>query len=184
MKRRNLVCLAVIMLLGGWLAYDYFNGLTVQEVRISAILLDPNKPTRREIHFLVRSHFSEYPLVPAKVRRFFRMQPVVCFLQPDGTELVNDDVQSPCLLEQDEFNKKGKSHQNETSTFALPVYLAPDNLNPTQHFLKSLRANRGVWIRFKLGGHIFPPEVTAKPVFLDLGRYCKEVGQDCAGLQP
>ncbi len=87
MKRRNLVCLAVIMLLGGWLAYDYFNGLTVQEVRISAILLDPNKPTRREIHFLVRSHFSEYPLVPAKVRRFFRMQPVVCFLQPDGTEL-------------------------------------------------------------------------------------------------
>lgn len=166
----------------GWLLYDYFWGLTVQGSSVVAITRNPAKPEMREIQFTILSDYSESPFIPAALRQFFRRQPQVCFLQPDGSELVNDDVRSPCMLEDDEYEKRHKSHRQEVSTFTLPIFLKPGPLNQKKIFLTSLRKHRGVWLRFSLGGHIIPPAVSATPIFLSLEPYCSLHREACDGL--
>lgn len=166
----------------GWVLYDWFYGLVVLEAKVIAVMRDPAKPDRRVIHFTVKSDFSEYPFVSPQVRQFFRVQPVVCFLTENGAELMNDDTQNVCLLEETEFEKKGKSHRLETSEFAIPIYLQPGYPGQSRVFLESLRKHKGVWLRFALGGHLFPPETSAQPVFLNLAAYCGTHVAACQGL--
>ncbi len=74
-----------------------------------------------------------------------------------------------------------KSYAN-MSEFIIPVNLQASRFNGQQLFLKSLIKQKGVWVKFKLGGHIFSPEVAAKAVFLSLEPYCKAQPLICNGM--
>lgn len=181
LKRYVLVFGAVLLLA---LAYDYFHGLTIINASVTDIVIDPVTVGRREIRVTIVSDYPEYPFVPASVRNFFRLQPILCFANPDGSELVNDDIQSPCLPEENAAAKKAKGHHMERSEFAIPIYLHATPYNGKRQFFRSIGTHKGLWLRFGLRSYVFPPDVVAAPVFVNLDTYCQRQREKCMGLLP
>ena len=184
MTRKHVLLLSMLLfttLLAG-LGYDYFHSLRVIEAKVVQISAEPTQATWREIKVAVLSDYPEYPLIPNRMRRFFRMQASLCFVNADGSELVNDDMQGPCLLERDEFDKKGKSHHMERSEFLIPLNLQASQANGKQLFLKQLRQQKGVWVRFGLWSYFFPPTVRTQAVFIDLKAFCQAQPEQCHGI--
>jgi hypothetical protein len=178
--KRALLTLLVVVLTG--LGWDYFHSLTVINASITAIVADPQVNGRREIRLRVVSDYPAWPFVPNGMRRFFRLAPTLCFSQPDGRELVNDDIQSPCLPEENAGAKRNKLHAMEQSTFAIPLYLHATPYNGKRLFFQQLQKQRGLWLRFRLDGQLVSPTVEAAPVFVDLTAYCHTQQEQCAGL--
>jgi hypothetical protein len=178
-KRVGLILFSLMLAGLGW---DYFHSLTVINASISAIVADPQVIGRREIRVRVLSDYPAWPLVPDGMRRFFRLAPTLCFVNPDGSELVNDDIQSPCVPEENAGEKRGKLHAMEQSTFAIPLYLHATPYNGKRLFFRQLQQQHGLWLRFRLAGSFVAPSVEAAPVFVDLAAYCHAHQEQCAGL--
>ena len=175
-------CLACLLLLLLALGYDYFHSLRVLQASVVGVLHDPAKPDRRVLRIGLLTDYPEWVWVPDRVRAFFSNSPILCFLDADGTELMNDDLQSPCLSLDEALHRPRGSHHMEQTTFDVPVYLQPSRFNGKQHFLRRLRQQKGLWLQFRLGGYIFPPTISSQPVFVDFALYCAKHPEACGGL--
>ncbi len=179
-RRHILACLVLAFML--FVVYHYFHSLRVISAKVVAIIVPATQPMWREIKVVVVSDFPEYAFIPPAMRRFFRLEPILCFANPGGMELVNEDIQSPCVVSADGYAKKARLHRMAHSEFHIPVNLQASRFNGERRFLRQLRQQGGVWLQFRLGGHIFPPAVEATPVFVDLAAYCRGNVAQCAGL--
>lgn len=166
------------------MAAHYFNSLVVVEAKIASITPDPAAPGWREMVLEVKSAYPPWPFVPQPMRAFFSNTPIVCFLTAEGKELVNDDTQSPCVWEEPATAGRmvADSAGFRTSRFNIPFALQPLQVNEQRLFFNSLLKQKGIWIQFKLGGHMFPPPVLAKPMFVPLLPFCRSHADMCQGL--
>jgi hypothetical protein len=161
----------------GW--HDYYYGLTVIDAKIVNIVDDPEKQDGEALLVSVLSDFPPYPFVSDRVRRFFLLAPRICFVKPDGAELVNDDVQSPCSYEDDQSKKWTKMHQMEKSEFLIRFYKVQLDPDGKRDFFNTMVQKRGLWAKFQLVGFPVPPSVESKPFFLSLEPYCKTQPEHC-----
>ncbi len=160
-------------------SYDYFHGLEIIDAKIVKIIDDPEKPDGEALLISVLSDYPAYPFVPDSVRRFFRLEPTLCFIKPDGSELVNDDVQSPCSHEEERAKKSSKMHRMEKSEFLIRFYKVQVDPNGKRDFYNTMVQKRGLWAKFQLIGFLVPPSVESKPFFLSLEPYCKTQPEHC-----
>ncbi len=159
--------------------YDYFHGLEIIDAKIVKIIDDPEKPGGEALLISVLSDYPPYPFVSDSVRRFFLLSPRICFIKPDGSELVNDDVQSPCSYEEDQGKKWAKMHRMEKSEFLIQFYQGQITPNRKRDFYNTMVQKRGLWAKFQLIGFLVPPSVESKPFFLSLEPYCKTQPEHC-----
>jgi hypothetical protein len=158
--------------------------LVVVEAKIKHIAVDPANPDWREMALAVNSVYPPWPFIPQQVREFFSNTPIVCFLDGAGNELVNEDVQSPCVWEEPASTGSTMADRtgSQTSQFKMSFALQQSQFNGKRLFFNGMVRQKGIWIQFKLGGHMFPPPVLAKPIFVPLAPYCRAHSDLCQGL--
>lgn len=162
--------LAFILVFSLWVGYDYFTSLSIVDAKPVKIIADPQNPNRKQMQISVVSSFPPHPFIPNSIRYLFRLQPKLCFVNPDGSELINEDVATACFVEEDEYENKEKLHVIEKSNFLVPFYLKPARYQHTQQFYKTLLNKKGIWIQIRLAGFIVPPAVSSNPYFLSVNR--------------
>lgn len=166
----------------GYITFKHYNSFVIINAALDNVLRDPVKTDRRQLVMSIITNYPKQPGIPDAMRQFFYQQPTLCVVNQDGSDLVVDDIGVSCFSEEDAFNKRAKSHEMERSEFLIPFYLNPSPFNGKQIFLKSIKMQRGVWIKMKLVGYIVPPPVETKPIFISFTPYCKTHLLECERL--
>lgn len=150
--RDFLVCSLVFF---GYVAYDYYHSLDLRDAKLVRIVDDKDKPDCKVLVFSTLSNYPAYPFIPDKVRRFFGMQPLLCFVTPDGQLFMDNYVSYPCYDQENDSEKVAKSHEMESSEFAIALYTTADKFDKTQLLYKTMMKQHGMWVKLRLMGLSF-----------------------------